>query len=161
MSPSDNQRRIASAVALAVAIATPAEGLRRWAYDDTGGVLTVCRGHTGKDVVRGKEYSLSQCDALMDQDMKEAVLEVERCVPGLPANVLGAFGDIVYNEGPTAACNKSASHAARYLASHNYVAACKELPKWNKSKVGGVLVPLPGLTKRRNAEVDICLEGLS
>ena len=161
MNPSDNQKRIARALALAVAIATPAEGLRRWAYDDTGGILTVCRGHTGRDVVRGKEYGLAQCDAYMDADMKKAVLIVENCAPGLPANVLAAFGDITYNAGPTAACNQSASHAARYLASHNYVAACKELPKWDKAKVGGVLVPLPGLTKRRNAEVQLCLEGLT
>ena len=105
MNPSDNQKRIASAVALATALAVPAEGLRQWAYNDTGGILTVCRGHTGKDVVRGKEYSLAQCDALMDQDMKEAVLTVEGCVPGLPASPLGAFGDIVYNEGKTPVCD--------------------------------------------------------
>lgn len=159
MSPSDNQKRIASAIALAVAIATPAEGLRRWAYDDTGGVLTVCEGHTGKDVIRGKEYSLAQCDALMEQDMKEAVLTVERCVPGLPANVLGAFADIVYNEGDTPICDTKHSKLARYLKAGMIKEACSELPKWDKTKVGGALIPLPGLTKRRNAEMIICLEG--
>jgi lysozyme len=158
MSPSDNQKRIAAAVALATAIAVPAEGLRQWAYNDTGGILTVCRGHTGSDVVKGKRYSLAQCDALMGEDMKRAVLVVEDCAPGLPANPLGAFGDIVYNEGETPVCDTKHSTLARLLKAGMIKEACLELPKWNKAKVAGVLVPLPGLTKRRNAEVALCME---
>ncbi len=160
MSPTDNQRRIASAVALATAIAVPAEGLRQWAYNDTGGILTVCRGHTGKDVERGKYYSLAQCEQYLDTDMLNAVLIVEKCTTNLPANVLAAFADITYNAGSTAACDTKHSTAARYLKAGMVKEACAELPKWNKAKVAGVLVPLPGLTKRRNAEVQVCLEGL-
>ena len=35
----------------------------------------------------------------------------------------------------------------------------RSLPR-DKARVGGQLVPLPGLTKRRAAERDVCLEGL-
>ena len=43
---------------------------------------------------------------------------------------------------------------AEYLfAAGQYDKACKELPKWNKSN--GVV--LPGLTKRRQAEMEVCL----
>lgn len=154
------QKRAAAAI-IATAIAIPCEGLRQVAYDDTGGILTDCYGHTGKDVVKGKVYSLYECRQYLDADMNKAITIVDNCQPNLPPKVLAAFGDITYNEGPTAACNKAQSHAAKYLSSHDYASACKELPKWNKAKVAGVLVVLPGLTKRRNQEMQICLEGLS
>ena len=38
--------------------------------------------------------------------------------------------------------------------------ACMELPRWNKAKIAGIAVTLPGLTKRREKERDLCLEGL-
>ena len=73
---------------------------------------------------------------------------------------LAAFSDAVYNMGPTIACNPSKSTAARYLKSGNIKQACMELPKWNKAKIAGIAVTLPGLTKRREKEKDLCLEGL-
>lgn len=157
----EQHRRKAAATAIAIAIAAPAEGLRRVAYYDPPGVLTVCRGHTGADVVKDKVYSLAECDALMDEDMRKAVDGVERCVPGLPVNVLAAFSDAGFNLGLKIACDKNASTAARYLAAGRLIEACKELPKWDKARVAGVLIPLPGLTKRRNLEMQICLQGFT
>lgn len=150
-------KRISAAVAAATAIAIPAEGLRQFAYYDPPGILTVCYGST-TNVVKGKKYSLEECKQRLDNDMLDAVLAVERCVPGLPDNVLAAFGDAVYNVGPRIACDRQRSTAARKLAAGDIEGACKELPKWNKARVGGVLVPLPGLTKRRNLEMALCLE---
>lgn len=153
----DKQKRITSAVAIATALAIPMEGLRQFAYYDPPGILTVCYGST-TNVVKGKKYSLDECKQRLDNDMLDAVLAVERCVPGLPDNVLAAFGDAVYNIGPRVACDRQRSTAARKLAAGDIEGACKELPKWNKARVGGVLVPLPGLTKRRNLEMALCLE---
>lgn len=153
--------RLARALALAAAIAIPAEGLRQVAYHDPGGVLTVCYGHTGKDVVKGKNYSLDECKALLDKDMLAALATVERCHPGLPDSVLVSFADGVYNLGPVVACDLKESQAARYLAAGEYVKACKQLPRWNLAKVAGVKVVLPGLTKRREMEREVCLEGVS
>jgi lysozyme len=153
----DKQKRITSAVAIATALAIPMEGLRQFAYYDPPGILTVCYGST-TNVVKGKKYSLEECKQRLDNDMLDAVLAVERCVPGLPDNVLAAFGDAVYNIGPRVACDRQRSTAARKLAAGDIEGACKELPKWNKARVGGVLVPLPGLTKRRNLEMALCLE---
>jgi len=158
MQMTDKQKRISSAVAIATALAIPMEGLRQFAYYDPPGVLTVCYGST-TDVVKGKKYSLAECKQRLDDDMLNAVLTVERCVPGLPDNVLAAFGDAVYNIGPRIACDKQKSTAARKLAAGDIEGACNELPKWNKANVGGVMIPLPGLTKRRNLEKLICLEG--
>lgn len=147
-------KRLAAAAALAAVIAVPAEGLRQFAYYDPPGILTVCYGATGPEVVKGKKYSLDECKAFLESDMMDAVATVERCHPGLPENVLAAFADAVYNIGPTVACKSTAS---RYLAERNIKKACNELPRWNKARVAGVMVPLPGLTKRRNAEMMLCL----
>ena len=144
------------ALALAAALAIPAEGLRQYAYYDPPGILTVCYGHTG-DVVKGKRYSLEQCKALLNADMLKAVQTVERCAPGLPENVLAAFGDAVFNLGPKIACDQKNSTAARLLAQGRIPEACEQLPRWNKASVAGVLVELPGLTSRRMKERELCL----
>ena len=145
-----------AAVALACAIAIPAEGLRQYAYNDPVGILTVCYGTTGDEVKAGKRYSLEECKSLLSKDMVEAVEQVNKCHPDLPTEILAAFADATYNAGPKIACNSTAS---KYLTAGNLVAACRELPKWNKARVAGVLVELPGLTKRRNKEMELCLQG--
>jgi GH24 family phage-related lysozyme (muramidase) len=149
--------RRAIALALAASLAIPAEGLRRVAYYDPPGILTTCRGHTGPDVVKNKVYSLAECDAFLDADMRKAIDIVERCVPGLPPNVLAAFADAVYNMGRTIACDTANSTAARLLKAGNLGAACDQLPRWDKARIAGVLTSLPGLTKRRALERDVCL----
>ena len=149
----DKAKRLGAVAAIATAIAIPAEGLRQFAYYDPPGILTVCYGHTG-GVERGRLYSLDECKELLTEDMMEAVNAVEKCHPNLPENVHAAFSDAVFNIGPKVACNSTAS---KYLAVGDYEAACKELPRWNKTTIAGVLVPLPGLTKRRNAEMQLCL----
>lgn len=150
-------QRLKRAAIIAIGLAIPAEGLRQWAYNDTGGILTVCYGHTGNDFKKGVKYDIEQCKQWLDDDMLFAVMAVERCAPGLPANVLAAFADAVYNIGPRIACDKNRSTAARLLAQGKVIAACKELPKWNKANVAGQMIPLPGLTKRRKLEMDVCL----
>lgn len=154
--PGNRGRRIAAATALATAIAIPAEGLRQWAYLDPPGILTVCYGHTG-GVVKGRKYSLAECKQYLSEDMSRAVNAVESCVPGLPENVLAAFSDAAFNIGPRVACDTDTSTAARLLKAGRITEACQQLPRWNRAKVGGVSVVLPGLTKRRNAEMELCL----
>lgn len=156
----DSQKRIAAATAIATALAIPAEGLRQWAYYDPPGILTVCRGHTGPDIDPKKQYSIAECDQYLSDDMRQAISAVERCAPGLPTPVLAAFGDAVFNMGPTIACNQKKSTAARLLATGRIKEACEQLPRWDKASVAGMLVSLPGLTKRRNSEMQVCLQGV-
>lgn len=153
---SDNSRRILNAVTIAAAIAIPAEGLRQWAYYDPPGILTVCYGST-TDVQKGRKYSLEECKARLDRDMLIAVKTVETCQPGLPENVLAAFADAVYNLGPRVACDVTGSTAARLLYQDDYEGACRQLPRWSKARVGGTMVELPGLKKRRLKEMELCL----
>ena len=156
----DIDRRALAAI-LATVIAVPSEGLRQWAYNDPPGILTVCRGHTGPDVVAGKKYSLAECDKFMSDDMRRAVAQVDTCQPGLPVEVLAAFSDAAFNLGPKIACDTKNSTAARMLKAGDLAGACNQLPRWDRAKLAGVLVPLPGLTKRRAAERDLCLTGLT
>lgn len=155
-SAADRIKRLKVAAAIATAIAIPAEGLRQYAYYDPPGILTVCYGSTTQ-VQKGKKYSLDECKERLDNDMLDAIRAVDRCIPGLPDHVLAAFGDAVYNIGPRIACDTSRSTAARLLKAGLYTEACRELPKWNKANVGGSMVPLPGLTKRRKEEMTLCL----
>jgi GH24 family phage-related lysozyme (muramidase) len=157
---SSPNRRRAGLVAAALAIAAPAEGIRQVAYYDPPGILTVCEGHTGPDVVKGKVYSLAECRALADADMGRTVDRVSVCAPGAPDSVLVAFSDAAYNLGPIVACDRQRSTAARLLWARQWRGACEQLPRWDKATVAGVSVSLPGLTKRRAHERDVCLAGL-
>ena len=152
--PVDNRKK--AVLAIATALAIPAEGLRQYAYNDPPGILTVCYGST-TNVVKGKKYSLDECRSRLDADMTNAINQVEKCAHGLPDNVLAAFGDAVYNMGPKIACDKQNSTAARLLSRGDITGACNQLPRWNKARIAGVNVELPGLTKRRNAEKNLCL----
>lgn len=157
----DKSRRIAAVMTLATAIAVPAEGLRLYVYRDPPGILTACRGHTSPNLRLGQRFTLQQCDQFMTDDMRAAVLTVERCVPGLPEPVHAAFADAVFNIGPRIACDTQRSTAARLLKSRDLRGACAELPRWDKATVAGILVPLPGLTKRRAAERALCESALT
>lgn len=150
--------RRALALALACAIAVPAEGLRQWAYRDPPGILSVCWGST-TDVDPDREYTLRECMRRLESDMGAAVDAVERCRPGLPVEILAAFADAGYNIGERIACDTERSKAARDLAAGRLADACNELPRWSYARVGGVMVSLPGLEKRRAAERDLCLRG--
>ena len=153
----DRNRKRAIAAAIATAVAIPAEGLRQWAYYDPPGILTVCYGSTTK-VDKTHKYTLDECKTRLDADMLKAITQVDTCAPGLPVNVLAAFGDAVYNLGPRIACDTENSTAARYLKAGQIASACQQLPRWNKASVGGAMIPLPGLTKRRAAEMALCME---
>jgi lysozyme len=154
-------RNKAAAAAIATALAIPAEGIRQWAYFDPPSILSVCYGHTGAEIIKNRKYSMDECKAYLTADMAKAVTIVDNCVPGLPTEVLAAFSDATYNIGSTVACDTGRSTAARLLRAGRLTEACNALLAWNKAKVAGMLVALPGLTKRRGLERDLCLKGVS
>lgn len=149
-------QRVVLALAAALAIAVPAEGIRQYAYQDSGGVITVCWGST-TDVQAGRKYTQAECVERLSSDMLTAMRHVERCVPGLPWHQLAAWTDAVFNLGPKIVCDPSQSTAARLLRAGEYEAACRQLPRWTKARIGGVMVELPGLVKRRQREMALCL----
>ena len=147
---------VAKAMAVLLPMAVTFEGVRQYAYYDPPGILTVCYGST-TDVVKGVKYTLDECERRLDADMRKAIRAVERCAPDLPLGPLIAFSDAVYNLGPVIVCDTKNSTAARLLKAGDWREACKQLPRWNKATIAGKKVELPGLTKRRNHEMEVCL----
>lgn len=155
-------KRISAAVAIAAAIAVPAEGLYLIAYGDIANpkLLTVCYGST-HDVDPNKTYTIEECKGRLDKEMTDAVETVERCVPDIPTHVLAAFGDAVYNIGPKIACDTTKSTAARLLKAGKWGEACAQLLRWDKVCTALGCYALPGLTKRRAADYKVCMTGLT
>lgn len=153
-------QRKAIALALATAMAVPMEGLRQYAYRDPVGIPTICFGST-QGVRLGDFRTVPECTALLTKEMTHVIESVEKCRPGLPPEVLAAFSDAAYNLGEHVACDGTRSTAARMLERGQYAGACDQLLRWNRAKVAGVSVELPGLTKRRMMERELCLRGVT
>jgi len=132
------------------ALITKWEGLRHAPYIDDVGVLTVCYGHTGPDIVPGKRYTQAECDALLEADMAIARSHVNRCLP-MPklAHIEEALTSAAFNLGAQIVCG---STLQRKALANDWPGACAELPRWNR---GGGRV-LRGLTLRRADERALC-----
>lgn len=148
-------KRTAVALVAAVALAAPFEGLRNYAYLDPVGIPTICYGSI-KGVKLGDYKDTATCQALLGAEMLERVHIVERCVPGLPVNMLAAWASAIYNTGSNLVCDTRTSTAARMLKEGLWMDACRQLLRWDKAQIGGMLVALPGLTRRRQAEMELC-----
>lgn len=122
-------------------------------YDDIAHVLTVCRGHTGKDIIRTKLYTEAECVALDKKDLAAHAAAVYRCTNvTLSQNQFDAMVLFTYNVGETAYCRSS---LLKKLNAGDYVGACNGLLAW--SYAGGKYVH--GLRNRREFERKLCLKG--
>jgi lysozyme len=148
----------ASAVAAIVVGLTAWEGNAPKSYDDVAGIATACIGHT-ENVQRGRVYTKAECDAFLKQDLQEHTAAVLRCVNvPISEKTYTALVLFSFNVGATRFCNAS---LVSKLNQGDYRAACDGLLAWNKARVNGQLVEIKGLTRRRNAERALCLEGLT
>lgn len=143
----------AGAIALASALSSWFEGERLTAYADTGGVWTICQGHT-KGVHRGQVATQAQCEAFHQADLKDADEAVSRVIQvPLTDGERAALIDFTFNLGEQKLADSTM--AAKFNAG-DYAGACDELLKWNKGRVNGALVVLKGLALRREAEDELC-----
>ncbi len=140
----------ASALSLASAIIPELEGVRYAPYYDVAGVLTVCYGHTGKDIVPGKRYTPQECQAMLNKDLQPFARAVERAVT-IPADEYqkAALISFSYNVGISAF-----QHSAllRELNAGRFEQACEGLKKWIWA--GGKR--WKGLMNRREVEYKVC-----
>lgn len=133
-----------------------AEGDKLEAYWDTGHVATVCVGHTSS-VEWGKLYTEAECKDILKVDVERALAAVDRNTKvELSEGEWVAYGSFVYNLGEP---KFKSSTLLKKLNRGDHVGACNELPRWDKGMYKGKLQPIPGLTKRRAAEREICLKG--
>ncbi|WP_110875929.1 lysozyme [Franconibacter helveticus] len=159
MSP-ELRKRIAAAIAGgggAIAIATAMvsgksglEGREYYPYWDVVGVLTVCDGHTGNDIIPGKRYTDKECDALTRADMTRIARQVDPYIRVKATDTQrAAIYSFAYNVGATAAIN---STLLKKLNARDYAGACSELKRWVFA--GGK--KWKGLMSRRDVEYEVC-----
>lgn len=143
---------LAGSIALATPIVTYYEGYESKVYLDPVGIPTVCYGHVvDPDTPIDTLFTKDACDDLLKKDLEIAAIGVSRCVKGfIPDHTKAAFISFTYNVGVGNFCK---STARRLLEMQKFVEACHELPKWVYAKGQ----KLPGLVKRRQAEMKLCL----
>jgi lysozyme len=118
-------------------------------YRDPVGIWTIGYGHT-KDVKADQVVSMETADAFLVADAEDAVAAVRRYVKvSLTQNQFDALVSFTFNLG---AGNLRSSTLLRLLNAGQYNSVPEQLNRWNKGRVGGKLVVLNGLTRRRSAE---------
>lgn len=139
---------VAAVLALTALFVQPWEGRRHTPYYDIVGVLTVCDGHTGKDIEQ-RIYSNAECDAFLKADLAIANSYVRKCiVRPLTTNQESALTSAAYNIGPRVVCGSTLQRKANVGQPF-----CAELLRWDMA--GGKKIK--GLTRRRQAEYNMCI----
>lgn len=139
---------LATIVTLAAQMIAPWEGLRTTPYLDPVGILTVCYGHTGKDIERRK-YTPAECMAIMQKDVATHAKALECAGDGYKVREGAAFVSLAYNIGVAGFCR---STAAKRAQAGDYAGACEAMSR--HIKAGGKV--LQGLVDRRAYERAIC-----
>ncbi len=144
-------RKPAAWATLAVAFVGGFEGLRQAAYKDPVGIPTICFGET-KGVKLGDYKSVDECKAMLEGRLEEFNSGVAACTTRpMTDNQQVAFTSFAYNVGVQTYCKSS---IARNFNAGNLQAACDSLLLYNRA--GGMV--LPGLTRRRTEERELCLK---
>ena len=136
------------------------EGLELTAYNDSRRppIPTIGYGHT-KTVTRAdvgrKTITEAQAQALLALDTADAQNAVNRYVKvPVSQNMFDALVSFTFNLGSGALAG---STLLKLLNAGNYAGAAAQFPRWNKEMKNGVLTESKGLTRRRNAEMQLFL----
>lgn len=147
---------IAASVAGSIATVKHFEGRELRAYRDVVGVWTICYGET-LNVQPGDTATTEECDRRLADRLYHFSAAISRCLPrDLPVEMRAAFTSTAYNIGINAFCRSSMSRRAM---AGDLRGACDALLMWDKGRVNGVLQRIRGLTRRRQAERELCLRG--
>jgi lysozyme len=128
------------------------EGKANVPYRDIVGVLTVCYGETAN--VQPRRYGDGECTDMLATSMLKHWDGIAKCsiIGTRPVRERVAHLSLAYNIGVSAWC--SSSIPARLARDDG--TACSVISQFNKARVAGVLVPVRGLTNRRESERAIC-----
>lgn len=127
------------------------EGHRNMPYRDQGGVWTVCSGITGSDVVPGRYYSDTECEALLTKHLVPVKKAVDAAVK-VPIDdyTRASLYSFAYNVGIGAFRHSS---LLRHINAGQTPEACNDLRKWvyvNKQRNRGLI-------NRREIDRQVCL----
>lgn len=133
------------------------EGLRLQTYKCSASKLTIGYGHTGT-TKENMTITIEEAEKLLKNDLEKFESAVNRLV-GIKINQL-MFDSLVcfaYNVGIG---NLQTSTLLKKINLNKLDEVPQEFLKWNKATVEGKLTVLNGLTKRREAEKELFLQGL-
>ena len=154
----------AAALALACALIAGHEGKVNTTYIDAlgrGKPLTYCYGST-VGAVAGKRYTEEQCEQALYRDARQHANDILPYLPPrLPDRTAAAFYDFGYNVGAETFRRSSVSRKA--LAG-DLAGACRAMGLYVFTQGKDCRIAANrcgGIIKRRNAEVALCLSGLS
>ena len=143
---------------LAVELIKEFEGFKNYAYIDTDGTPVIGYGLSkvgGVPVRIGDRISPSQADAALDAHLREISRELDEAVEvELSDRQFSALASIAFNVGMGAIEN---STLIRKINAGDYAGAANEFLRWDKANLGGRIVQMPGLTRRRAAERELFL----
>jgi len=129
------------------------EGFRLKAYKCPAGVWTIGYGHT-KGVMPGDVITKEHAIEYLKEDVRDAENAVKRYLNNLNQNQFDALVSFVFNVG--SGNFQSSTLLKKAIVNPNDRSISAEFMKWNKAKnSSGVLVELPGLTKRRQQEANL------
>lgn len=121
------------------------EGLRKAAYVDPVGVVTVCAGHT-RTAKLGQVKTEEECKELLKEDVKHAEAAVKRLVVvPITQEQFDSLTSFVFNVGES---NFAKSTLLKKVNAFDCWGAGKEFMRWTNA--GGR--ELPGLVVRRKSE---------
>lgn len=146
-------KKNAAVAALCCAVVGGFEGVRQVAYLDPVGIPTACFGET-KNIKLGMRFTRPECEGMLLSSLEEHERGMIACTKvDLPDERFVALLSFTYNVGAGAYCK---STLVRKLNAGDTRGACDELLRWDRARG----IRLPGLTKRRQAERELCLRGL-
>lgn len=127
------------------------EGLRTKAYLDAASVWTVGYGSTGMNVTSGMIITKYEAERLLIQDLVRFEKYIDRTIERfLKWHEFDALVSFTFNVG-----YRLKNELKFAVNTGNTAVATMKLKQYNKAKVNGIYVVLPGLVKRRNAEAQL------
>lgn len=127
------------------------EGLRTKSYRDVASIYTIGYGHTGRDVLPGQLITEYQAEQLLIKDVVRFENYVNKTIMRLLRwHEFDALISFTFNAGYQL---KNGLKLA--VNNGNTGATILLLKRYNRAKVNGVYVVLPGLVKRRTSEAQL------
>ncbi len=154
----DKALKLESSLAKTITLVKELEGFRSSAYVDTDGTVVI--GY-GMPIINGRKVRLGDLisEVQAETALREKLQEIQQQILAastveLNSNQLVALTSFTFNVGVESVFK---STLFRKLNAGDFLGAANEFPYWNKAHMGGRLVPLAGLTKRRLTEKTLFL----